>query len=59
MKYEKYKITIRKTRGGAVLGYHETTVITDKPPKEGDKQTFLLMPPIVETIVNVEKLKNE
>jgi hypothetical protein len=57
MKIEKYKITIRKTRGGVVLGYHETTVKTDKPPKVGDKQTFIIAPLIIETIVNVEEEK--
>lgn len=58
MKVKDYLIRIRKTRAGLVIGYHETIVKTDKPPKVGDKQTFILTPPITETIISVEEIKS-
>ena len=67
MSLKKYKLTIRKTRGatsawspklpGAFLT--AAAISKDSPPKLGEQQRFLIAPPIVETIIQVEEIQND
>lgn len=53
-----YKLTIEVKKKGDLMETREITVTTLIPPKVGEGRALLTDPPIIETIVKVEEVKD-
>ena len=55
---DKYKIKIDRSQKGVKLDSREEIITSKKIPKVGESISFLVEPPIIETIVSVKKMKH-